>query len=61
MVYNGLRLLTGTEQLGLEERVKVNSSTIAIGCWKGKASLTVMVTTVDCQELNQRLSGRKSL
>jgi multisite-specific tRNA:(cytosine-C5)-methyltransferase len=36
----------------------VNSSTIAIGCWKGKASLTVMVTTVDCHQLIQRLSDR---
>ncbi|KFK30577.1 hypothetical protein AALP_AA7G279900 [Arabis alpina] len=55
-------LIDGTDdQVGLEERVKVNSGTIAIGCWKGKASLTVMVTTVDCEELNQRLSGRKSL
>ncbi|KAL1190352.1 26S rRNA (cytosine-C(5))-methyltransferase NOP2B [Cardamine amara subsp. amara] len=49
-------LVDGT-QLG-SEPVKVNSSTIAIGCWKGKASLTVMVTTVDCHQLNQRLSDR---
>uniref|UniRef100_A0A1J3KA89 tRNA (Cytosine(34)-C(5))-methyltransferase n=1 Tax=Noccaea caerulescens TaxID=107243 RepID=A0A1J3KA89_NOCCA len=41
------------------EAVKVNSSTIAIGCWKGKASLTVMVTAVDCHQLNQRLSERQ--
>uniref|UniRef100_A0A1J3GWP8 tRNA (Cytosine(34)-C(5))-methyltransferase n=1 Tax=Noccaea caerulescens TaxID=107243 RepID=A0A1J3GWP8_NOCCA len=41
------------------EAVKVNSSTIAIGCWKGKASLTVMVTAVDCHQLNQKLSERQ--
>uniref|UniRef100_A0A1J3DZ81 tRNA (Cytosine(34)-C(5))-methyltransferase n=1 Tax=Noccaea caerulescens TaxID=107243 RepID=A0A1J3DZ81_NOCCA len=41
------------------EAVKVNSSTIAIGCWKGKASLTVMFTAVDCHQLNQRLSERQ--
>ncbi|ESQ53256.1 hypothetical protein EUTSA_v10024482mg [Eutrema salsugineum] len=50
----------GTQKLG-SEPVKVNSSTIAIGCWKGKASLTVMVTTIDCHQLNQRLSDTKSL
>ncbi|CAF2146307.1 BnaAnng31670D [Brassica napus] len=33
-----------------------SSSTIAIGCWKGKAILTVMVTTVDCDQLIQRLT-----
>ncbi|KAG2240530.1 hypothetical protein Bca52824_090672 [Brassica carinata] len=38
------------------EAVKVNSSTIAIGCWKVKAILTVMVTTVDCDQLIQRLT-----
>ncbi|CAH8344518.1 unnamed protein product [Eruca vesicaria subsp. sativa] len=47
-------LVDGTQKLG-SETVKVNSSTIAIGCWKGKASLTVMVTTVDCDQLIQRL------
>ncbi|KAF8109611.1 hypothetical protein N665_0094s0077 [Sinapis alba] len=48
-------LVDGTQKLG-SEAVKVNSSTIAIGCWKGKASLTVMVTTVDCDQLIQRLA-----
>ncbi|XP_061336578.1 uncharacterized protein LOC133283693 [Gastrolobium bilobum] len=32
--------------------------TIAIGCWKGRASLTVMVTAMECQELLERLLMR---
>ncbi|XP_038701391.1 RNA cytosine-C(5)-methyltransferase NSUN2-like [Tripterygium wilfordii] len=35
--------------------IKVDESTIAIGCWKGRGSLTVMVTAIDCQELLGRL------
>ncbi|KAH7520515.1 uncharacterized protein LOC107425311 [Ziziphus jujuba] len=34
---------------------EIDGSTIAIGCWKGRASLTVMVTAIDCQELLERL------
>ncbi|XP_010437125.1 PREDICTED: tRNA (cytosine(34)-C(5))-methyltransferase-like [Camelina sativa] len=52
-------VLVDDTQLG-SEPVKVNSSTIAIGCWKGKASLTVMVTTLACHQLIQRLSDRRS-
>ncbi|KAK7359006.1 hypothetical protein VNO77_00949 [Canavalia gladiata] len=37
------------------ESLKVDESTIAIGCWKGRARLTVMVTAMDCQELLERL------
>ncbi|XP_054822027.1 uncharacterized protein LOC129320546 isoform X2 [Prosopis cineraria] len=37
------------------ESCQVDESTIAIGCWKGRASLTVMVTATDCQELLERL------
>ncbi|CAL0329934.1 unnamed protein product [Lupinus luteus] len=37
------------------ESPKVDESTIAIGCWKGRARLTVMVTAMDCQELLERL------
>lgn len=37
---------------------KVDKSTIAIGCWKGRASLSVMVTAIDCQELLERLLVR---
>ena len=36
----------------------MDESTIAIGCWKGRASLTVMVTAIDCQELLERLEAR---
>lgn len=37
------------------ESLKVDESTIAIGCWRGKTRLTVMVTAMDCQELLERL------
>jgi multisite-specific tRNA:(cytosine-C5)-methyltransferase len=43
----------------LDHPTQVNESTIAIGCWKGRASLTVMVTAIDCQELLERLLMRK--
>lgn len=33
----------------------MHESPIAIGCWRGKASLSVMVTAIDCQELLERL------
>lgn len=35
--------------------IQVDASTIAIGCWKGRASLTVMVTAIECQEMLGRL------
>ncbi|KFK32820.1 hypothetical protein AALP_AA6G291900 [Arabis alpina] len=41
-----------------EEPVKVDASTIAISCWRGKNSLGVMVTLADCQELLERLAER---
>ncbi|CAN8283891.1 unnamed protein product [Cochlearia groenlandica] len=41
-----------------EEAVKVDASTIAISCWRGKNSLGVMVTSADCQELLERLGER---
>ncbi|KAL2343084.1 hypothetical protein Fmac_004369 [Flemingia macrophylla] len=37
------------------EPLQVDESTIAIGCWKGRARLSVMVTAMDCQELLERL------
>lgn len=40
------------------ESIQVDESTIAIGCWKGRASLTVMVTAMDCRELLERLLVR---
>lgn len=36
----------------------MDDSTVAIGCWKGRASLTVMVGALECQELLQRLLMR---
>ncbi|KAM1181875.1 hypothetical protein ACFX13_000436 [Malus domestica] len=38
--------------------IEVEESTIAIGCWKGRSSLSVMVTAIDCQELQERLLAR---
>ncbi|XP_045812070.1 RNA cytosine-C(5)-methyltransferase NSUN2-like [Trifolium pratense] len=40
------------------EAFQVNESSIAIVCWKGGASLTVMVTSIECQELLERLLMR---
>lgn len=37
------------------ESHQFDESTIAIGCWRGKNSVSVMVTAVDCQELLERL------
>ncbi|KAL9660750.1 hypothetical protein QQ045_025567 [Rhodiola kirilowii] len=31
------------------------SQEIAIGCWKGRGSITVMVTAIECQEILERL------
>ncbi|XP_043722063.1 multisite-specific tRNA:(cytosine-C(5))-methyltransferase-like isoform X2 [Telopea speciosissima] len=44
------------ESEGTSDPVRVDASTIAIGCWKGKSNISVMVSTIDCQELLQRLS-----
>lgn len=38
--------------------IEVDESTIAIGCWKGRSGLNVMVTAVECQELLERLLMR---
>ncbi|CAN4126729.1 unnamed protein product [Withania somnifera] len=35
---------------------QADPSTIAIGCWRGRANISVMVTALDCQELLERLS-----
>ncbi|KAI4325970.1 hypothetical protein MLD38_031328 [Melastoma candidum] len=37
---------------------EADASSIAIGCWRGRASLSVMVTAIDCQELLVRLLAR---
>lgn len=39
----------------LSDPIQVDASTVAIGCWKGRGSLTVMVTAIECQELLERL------
>nr|KJB18229.1 hypothetical protein B456_003G041000 [Gossypium raimondii] len=41
-----------------EDHIQADASAIAIGCWKGRSSLSVMVTAMDCQELLERLSAR---
>ncbi|XP_021725438.1 tRNA (cytosine(34)-C(5))-methyltransferase-like [Chenopodium quinoa] len=38
--------------------IQVNSSTIAIGCWRGRSNLNVMVTGLDCKDLLERLEKR---
>ncbi|KAI8029390.1 tRNA (cytosine(34)-C(5))-methyltransferase [Camellia lanceoleosa] len=37
---------------------KVDASTIAIGCWRGRTNVSVMVTAIDCREMLERLSMR---
>ncbi|KAL1183045.1 hypothetical protein V6Z11_A02G155200 [Gossypium hirsutum] len=41
-----------------EDHIQADALAIAIGCWKGRSSLSVMVTAMDCQELLERLSAR---
>ncbi|KAK7306103.1 hypothetical protein VNO77_44023 [Canavalia gladiata] len=40
------------------ETPQVDESKIAVACWKGRASLTVMVSPIECQELLERLLMR---
>ncbi|OIT32694.1 PREDICTED: tRNA (cytosine(34)-C(5))-methyltransferase-like isoform X1 [Nicotiana attenuata] len=35
---------------------QADPSTIAIGCWRGRSNIAVMVTALDCQELLERMS-----
>ncbi|XP_022978420.1 tRNA (cytosine(34)-C(5))-methyltransferase-like isoform X1 [Cucurbita maxima] len=51
-------IVLGTGGNTSSDVIKVDESTIAIGCWKGRSSLSVMVTAIDCQELLERLSNR---
>ncbi|GAB2232154.1 hypothetical protein Drorol1_Dr00011181 [Drosera rotundifolia] len=37
---------------------QVKPSAIAIGCWKGRSNIAVMVSAIDCQELLDRLMNR---
>jgi len=34
----------------MSDPTKADASTIAIGCWKGRSNLSVMVTAIDCQK-----------
>ncbi|CAM8899860.1 unnamed protein product [Rhodiola kirilowii] len=43
-------LITGSETLPDKDKQQ-----IAIGCWKGRGSITVMVTEIECQEMLERL------
>ncbi|KAL3845150.1 hypothetical protein ACJIZ3_002553 [Penstemon smallii] len=38
------------------DSVQTDTTSIAIGCWKGRSNVSVMVTAIDCQQLLQRLS-----
>lgn len=44
----------------LSEDQQVDASTVAIGCWRGRTNVAVMVTAIDCQELLERLSVLKA-
>lgn len=41
---------------GLGDPPQVDASTVAIGCWRGRTNVSVMVTSLDCQELLERMS-----
>ncbi|XP_048501747.1 uncharacterized protein LOC104896018 [Beta vulgaris subsp. vulgaris] len=38
--------------------IQVDSSTVAIGCWKGRSNINVMVTALDCTDMLERLQKR---
>ncbi|KAL6575929.1 hypothetical protein OROHE_000400 [Orobanche hederae] len=38
------------------DSLQENTTPIAIGCWRGRTNVTVMVTAIDCQELLERVS-----
>lgn len=38
--------------------LEVDSSTIAIGCWRGRSNVNVMVSGLDCKDLLERLEMR---
>ncbi|KMT08571.1 hypothetical protein BVRB_6g138510 [Beta vulgaris subsp. vulgaris] len=38
--------------------MQVDSSTVAIGCWKGRSNINVMVTALDCTDMLERLQKR---
>ncbi|KAM7529315.1 hypothetical protein LguiB_032725 [Lonicera macranthoides] len=45
----------------LLDPTQVDASTIAIGCWRGRTNVSVMVTALDCQELLERLLARMDI
>ncbi|KAF9609560.1 hypothetical protein IFM89_016996 [Coptis chinensis] len=49
-------LNTGVQ--AFSDTIQANASTIAIGCWKGRTNISVMVSSADCEELLERLSVR---
>ncbi|CAH9084943.1 unnamed protein product [Cuscuta europaea] len=44
------------ESVGVSDPSQVDASTVAIGCWRGRTNVSVMVTSLDCQELLERMS-----
>ncbi|OVA15687.1 Bacterial Fmu (Sun)/eukaryotic nucleolar NOL1/Nop2p [Macleaya cordata] len=51
-------VLLKKEGQATSDPIRVDASTIAIGCWKGKTNVSVMVSPTDCEELLERLSVR---
>ncbi|XP_077213231.1 uncharacterized protein LOC143848230 [Tasmannia lanceolata] len=51
-------VLLNKEDPPTSDAIVVDSSTIAVGCWKGKSSLSLMLSEVDSQEMLERLSIR---
>ncbi|CAK9163274.1 unnamed protein product [Ilex paraguariensis] len=39
----------------LPDPLHADASKIAIGCWRGRTNISVMITAIDCQELQERL------
>ncbi|KAL4196327.1 hypothetical protein AMTRI_Chr04g245650 [Amborella trichopoda] len=44
------------DQGPISDSIVGSSSTIAIGCWKGRTNISVMVSPMECEELLERLS-----
>lgn len=39
----------------MSNAIEVNDSPIAVGCWKGRTNINVMLSELDCRELLERL------
>ncbi|KAK4840171.1 hypothetical protein QYF36_001490 [Acer negundo] len=48
-------IVLGKGSKASSDPIQIDASTIAIGCWKGRGNLSVMVSAIDCQELLERL------